>query len=134
MWQYWRVFWTNTHKSYFRSPLAATGRMQPGWYCKLCVSIKHVFVTVLQVEKVQLTASVHKEQSTRIHEEYWSGEHWASGTNWVLHWGNSGGFSILICVSLGFPTLNVLISYILFSYNNRNQFHSHCVFNVKIIG
>ena len=94
-----------------------------------------LFGTELQVKKKsQLTASVHKEQSTRIHEEInCLGEHSSFRKKMSASVKEEGWIFelILICVSLVFPALNVLISSALFSYNNRNQFQAHCVFTSK---
>ena len=79
-------------------------------------------------KKSQLTASVHKEQSTRIHEEInCLGEHSSFRKKMSASVKEEGWIFelILICVSLIFPALNVLISSALFSYNNRNQFQAH---------
>lgn len=59
----------NTCKSNLEAPLAAEGRMWAGIYACSVYLPEHVSLIVLQVEKSQLTVSVHKEQSTRIHGE-----------------------------------------------------------------
>ena len=85
-------------------------------------------------QKSQLTASVHKEQSTRIHEEIKClGEHSSFRKKMSASVEEEGWVFklILTCVSLIFPALNVFISSALFSYNNRIQFQAHCVFTSK---